>query len=54
MVLTVNSCTCAIFFDLGRAIVLFIHSFMLNTYIVPPQENYSKALPNPAWLKVRS
>src|SRR6218665_1153301 len=27
---------------------LFIHSFILNIYIAPLQENYSEALPTPA------
>src|SRR6218665_1215421 len=30
---------------------LFIHSFILNIYIAPLQENYSEALPTPARLK---
>jgi len=31
----------------------FIHSFILNIYIAPAplEENYSEALPTPAWLK---
>ena len=29
----------------------FIHSFILNIYIAPLQENYSEALPTPARLK---
>jgi len=31
--------------------VRFIHSFILNIYIAPLQENYSEALPTPARLK---
>ena len=30
---------------------VFIHSFILNIYIAPLQENCSEALPTPAWLK---
>ena len=30
----------------------FIHSFVLNIYIAPLQENYSEALPTPARLKI--
>jgi len=29
----------------------FIHSFILNIYIAPLQENYSEVLQTPAWLK---
>jgi len=29
----------------------FIHSFILNIYIAPLQENYSEVLPTPARLK---
>ena len=32
-------------------IKIFIHSFILNIYIAPLQENYSEALPTPARLK---
>jgi len=32
----------------------FIHSFILNIYIAPLQENYSEALPTPARLKEQS
>ena len=28
--------------------MLFIHSFILNIYVAPLQENYSEALPTPA------
>src|SRR6218665_1783277 len=31
--------------------ILLTHSFILNIYIAPLQENYSEALPTPAWLK---
>src|SRR6218665_1630768 len=32
----------------------FIHSFILNIYIAPLQENYSEALPTPARSKMQS
>src|SRR6218665_1098949 len=38
----------------GRKILLFIHSFILNIYIAPLQEDYSEALPTPARLKEQS
>src|SRR6218665_236272 len=35
--------------DLGVMLHSFIHSFILNIYIAPLQENYSEALSTPAW-----
>src|SRR6218665_1707941 len=34
--------------ELAAAVGEFIHSFILNIYIAPLQENYSEALPTPA------
>src|SRR6218665_2398803 len=34
-----------------KSAITFIHSFILNIYIAPLQDNYSEALPTPARLK---